>query len=162
MRYCPECGANVEGVVLYCDCCGAELGRDKKFVVCAIFQMPECLHFDSITRKIIKDLQPINSAQYTEILSRIEISLICYPSSILSNENIKETLRYHKKQKCVGMTLLTNYSDFIVADISEKTKLIATTIRHGIDLLDQRMKQNNLDISAFVTHARSALDLYLG
>ena len=36
MKWCPKCGADVEGLLYYCDCCGAFLEEKKSVSLLAV------------------------------------------------------------------------------------------------------------------------------
>ena len=36
MKWCPECGADVEGLLYRCDCCGASLEEQKNAFLLAV------------------------------------------------------------------------------------------------------------------------------
>ena len=67
MQYCPKCQANVEGLLERCDCCGAFLkARKPRFFGCAVYELPQCIHFSSLTYEMIDMLQPENPEKYQE------------------------------------------------------------------------------------------------
>jgi len=60
MPYCPKCGTSVAGDALYCQSCGARLGKTvtEEFSVAAddlIKKVEELIHEGNVTRIIVKD-----------------------------------------------------------------------------------------------------------
>mgnify|MGYP007111756373 CR=1 FL=1 len=54
MKWCPECGADVEGLLYRCDCCGASLEeRKKRFFTCGVYELPQCFGFSSLTYELV-------------------------------------------------------------------------------------------------------------
>ena len=37
MNFCPNCGANVEGLISWCDCCGAPLVNDDYIIAHSLY-----------------------------------------------------------------------------------------------------------------------------
>ncbi len=98
MKYCPKCQANVEGLISRCDCCGALLEQKNRFFTCGIYELPQCLVFSKLTRKMIDALQPANPEAYENFLVEVGIRMVCYPESIFEDGNIKNRL-YHSQKR---------------------------------------------------------------
>lgn len=162
MKYCPECQADVEGLVYRCDCCGASLEEEKKhFFTCGIYELPQCLGFSSLVREMVDALQPANPKKYQTFLEKIGISMVCYPEWMLEDGNIKNQLRYSAVKKYASLTIIVNYNDFVCADREEKASLIAVSLLRGIHLLQTRLRKQNFSIDGLVTQADTILNKYI-
>ena len=162
MKLCPECGADVEGLLYRCDCCGASLEEEKKrFFTCAIYELPQCFGFASLIYEMIDALQPDNPEKYETFLEEVGIRMICYPESLLVDGNIKNRLQYSQKKKYAGLTITVNFNDFVYADNAEKANLVATALQHGIHLLQTRLHKSKLSIDDMVARSEKLLDKYI-
>lgn len=162
MKYCPECQANVEGLVYRCDCCGASLEEEKKrFFICAIYELPQCFGFSELTREMIDALQPTNLEKYEAFLQEVVIRIVCYPKFILADGKIKNQLYYSQKKKSAGMTIVVDFNDFVGADKGKKASLVATALLQGIHLLQRRLNKSKLGIDDLVAQAEMLLNKYI-
>ncbi len=162
MKYCPECQANVEGLIDHCDCCGASLKlRERRFFTCGVYELPQCLGFSSLVYEMINALQPEDSEKYAAFLEEVGFRMICYPEWILVDGNIKNRLYYSSKKKCAGITITINYNDFISSDIKKKGCLIATSLLENLHLLQKRLYKDKLYIDDLVEKADVILGKYI-
>ena len=161
MKYCPNCHANVEGLIYHCDCCGALFEQKKHFFICGIYELPQCLGFASLTREMIDALQPENPKKYEEFIQEVVIQMICYPESILADGNIKNRLYYSSKKKQAKITIIVDYKDFISADTQKKSSLIANSLLKNLHLLQKRLQKNKLCIDDIISKANILLGKYI-
>ncbi len=162
MKYCPKCGADVEGLLHRCDCCGASLEQQKRrFFNCGIYELPQCLGFSSLIYEMVDALQPKNPEKYEDFLESVGISMVCYPEWMLMDGNIRNRLNYSQKKKYAGITITVNYNDFVSADNKEKANLVATALLQGIHLLQARLHKSKLSIDDIVAQAEMLLNKYL-
>jgi len=162
MKWCPECGADVEGLLYCCDCCGASLEEKKKrFFTCGVYELPQCFGFSSLAYEMLNALQPENPEKYETFLEEVGIRMICYPESILADGNLKNRLRYSQKKKYAGLTITVNFNEFVYADREEKASLVATALLQGIHLLQTRLSKSKLSIDDIVAQAELLLDKYI-
>lgn len=162
MKWCPECGADVEGLLYRCNCCGASLEEKKKrFFTCGVYELPQCFGFSSLTYEMIDALQPENPEKYESFLNEVGIRMICYPESILADGNIKNRLQYSQKKKHAGLTITVNFNEFVYADRDEKASMVATALLQGVNSLQDRLKKNKLSIDDIVTQANTLLSKYM-
>lgn len=162
MKWCPECGADVEGLLYRCDCCGASLKEKKKrFFTCAVYELPQCFGFSSLTYEMIDALQPESPEKYGDFLEEVGIRMICYPESLLVDGNIKNRLQYSQKKKYAGLTITVNFNDFVYADNAEKANLVATALLHGIHLLQTRLHKSKISIDDMVARSEKLLNKYI-
>ena len=162
MKWCPECGADVEGLLYRCDCCGASLEEQKKrFFTCGVYELPQCFGFSSLTYEMIDILQPKHPENYESFLEEVGIRMICYPESILVDGNIKNLLKYSEKKKYARLTITVNFNEFVYADREEKANLVATALLQGIHMLRARLFKSKLSIDDIVAQAETLLSKYI-
>jgi len=162
MKWCPKCGADVEGLLYCCDCCGASLEeKRKRFFTCGVYELPQCFGFSSLTYEMIDILQPKQPEKYESFLSEVGIRMICYPESILVDGNIKNRLRYSQKKKYAGLTIVVNFNEFVYANREEKANLVATALLQGVHLLQTRLSKSQLSIDDIVVQAEALLSKYI-
>ena len=162
MKWCPECGADVEGLLYRCDCCGASLEEQKKrFFTCGVYELPQCFGFSSLTYEMIDILQPEHPENYESFLEEVGIRMICYPESILVDGNIKNLVKYSEKKKYARLTITVNFNEFVYADREEKANLVATALLQGIHMLQARLYKSKLSIDDIVAQAETLLSKYI-
>lgn len=158
MKLCPKCQANVEGLVGYCDCCGASLDTQTHLFTCVCHDFPECLGFASLTFSMLDEIEPTDPSQYTGFLEKIAFELFCYPESIINAEKISNRVFFSAKRKYARVTVVVDYDDYVFADQNEKVSLIANAILQGIQLLHGRLQKYKVDIDEIVSQAHSILN----
>ena len=162
MIFCPKCGADVEGLLYRCDCCGASLEEKKKrFFTCGVYELPQCFGFSSLTYEMIDALQPENSEKYEAFLEEVGIRMICYPDTMLANGNIKNRLQYSQKKKHAALTITVNFKEYVYADRDEKASLVATALLQGVHLLQKRLLKSKLSIEEIIEQAEVTLNKYI-
>ena len=162
MKWCPECGADVEGLLYRCDCCGASLEKKKRrFFTCGVYELPQCLGFSSLVYEMVDALQPEHPEKYESFLEEVGIRMICYPEAILVDGNIKNLLRYSQKKKYAGLTITVNFNEYVYADREEKANLVATALLQGIHMLQARLYKSKLSIDDIVAQAETLLSKYI-
>ena len=162
MEWCPECGADVEGLLYRCDCCGASLEEKKKrFFTCGVYELPQCLGFSSLIYEMVDALQPEHPEKYESFLEEVGIRMICYPEAILVDGNIKNLLKYSQKKKYAGLTITVNFNEYIYADREERANLVATALLQGIHMLQARLYKSKLSIDDIVAQAETLLSKYI-
>ena len=162
MKWCPECGADVEGLLYHCDCCGASLEQQKKQLFnCGIYELPQCLGFSSLIREMVDSIQPNNPEKYEAFLESVGISMVCYPEWILVSGKLKNRLYYSQKKKYAGLTIIVNFNEFVYANREKKASLVATALLKGIHLLQARLSKSKLIIDDIVAQAETYLRKYI-
>ena len=161
MKCCPNCGANVEGLLYWCDCCLSPLHPKKQFVGCAIYDLPQCLGFASLIREITDAIQPENPDQYSEFLDEYVIGMYCLPKGMLENFKIKEYLSYWPSKKYGSMKIIVDYDEYIHADKKGKARLVADGLLRALCALESRLQKKGLSIDDMLTRAKTVLGEYI-
>lgn len=162
MELCPKCGANVEGLVHHCDICGASLCTESPppFVVSFCYEFISCSYFHVLINSMVHEIQPTDTSQYEGFLKQIEIISYCFPESLLEEGKIKNRVMYSNTKKVGRITIVVDYKEFVLADVSGKARLVAEALCRGISLLQDRMHKYKFDISDIKTHIHNTLTKY--
>lgn len=160
MKCCPSCGANVEGLVHYCDCCGATLTPRNNLFHRICYSVQECFGLSKYSDEILEKLEPVNSLQFSDFLDRIDFELVCYPDSLLEAGNVKEKVFFSAKRKLARITVVVGYHDYIFADNKGKEALVARSMHRGIQMLQGRLKKYKLSIEDLVSRSEEILRDY--
>lgn len=157
MKLCPKCQANVEGLVNYCDCCGASLDTQIHLFTCICHDFPECLGFSALVFDLMDRLEPTDPAQYTAFLEKISFELFCYPESIILAEKLRNRVFYSAKKRFARVTVIVDYNKYVFSERAEKATLVEEAIYKGILLLQARLHKEKLDISGIVEKADNVI-----
>lgn len=162
MKYCPNCQADVEGLLHYCDCCGEPLETPvKRFFACSIYELPQCLGFSTLVYEMEDAIQPEDPNKYNEFLEWIGISMICYPEWMLKDGNIKNRLYYSAKKKHAGLTVVIDFDSFVYGSQEEKADIVARALFEQISLLEKRLLKSKLSIKDIMNHVEYMLKQYM-
>ena len=159
MKLCPECHANVEGLIDHCDCCGASFDTQRKLFSCGVHDMPECLGLASLSFRILDEMEPENPQQYSDFLKNIVFCVICYPETQAKDKK-KVSVSYSSVKKKAKVTIEIDYDDFVFAPMEDKAYLVANALCHGICLLGEKLKKNHFDIDEIEEKAKCMLKRY--
>jgi len=160
MKYCPNCGADVEGLLHRCDLCYAILDPVYHFWGNAQYTLPQCRYFSQIVREILKVIEPPDVSKHVEYLNLAIFGLVCYTPNMSEHMNIKENVRYYPSKKLATMTAIIDVREYMYATRKEKEKLIANAMHRSILMLDERMKRYKHDITDIVLYAEDGLKKY--
>lgn len=159
MRLCPNCNANVEGLIHHCVCCGALLNFKSHFFKWFIYEFPT--GFSLVLDKVNKELVYLDFPQYESFLKEVEIELFCYPENVVAESRIKQRIFYSAKRKFSRITLVINYEEFLKASMEGKQSMIASALSNGVDMLQRRLQRDHLKIDELVDIVNSNLHKYL-
>ena len=76
---CPKCGANVEGLIEWCDCCGAKLHPKNTLFSRMVYCTGAFFDIDIYLNQIFDKLNNICPDSYADVLQRIEFDFWCFP-----------------------------------------------------------------------------------
>lgn len=161
MKYCPSCGADVEGLVHYCDCCGATLTPQNNLFHRICYSVQECFGLSKYSDEILEKIEAVNSLQFSDFLDRIDFELVCYPDSLLEAGNVKEKVFFSDKRKLARITVVVDYHDYIFADNKGKEALVARSMHRGIKMLERRLKKYKHSIEELVNRSEEILSVYI-
>ena len=161
MKLCPQCQANVEGLIGHCDCCGASLDTRTYMFSCGVHDVPECLGFSSLAFQLTEELEPEDTARFADFLEKVVIELFCYPEAMVIDNNIKNDVYYSAAKKFARVTAVVSYWDFVFADQDKKAGLVARAIHQGIHSLQARLCKKNVSIAEITANADRVLKKYV-
>ena len=166
MKYCPNCSANVEGLINHCDCCGAPLDTRIHFFKWGTVEF--AFDFGDCVNKIMSEIESIDTSEYHEFLSQISFLFYCFPKSTAENGNIKNRVYYSASRKFAGITILVDYGEYVYDNQNHKTyrpfkeriELVAISISRGIHSLQARLREKNLNIDDLTISIDQILEKY--
>ena len=137
MKICLSCGANIEGLIHHCDCCGAEINPQKKFWLWSSF---ECAYdFHTYVNTIMQSLQSMENIEGCADIEEISLGFYCYPDFMLKSLNIKKSVRYSSLKKNVQISMFVNYFDFVNADRVKKKQIVIHAILEALEMVEKRL-----------------------
>lgn len=143
MKLCPECGANVEGLIHHCDCCGASLIPKKESIWrWVVYETGTDFHmyFNSIMEKIQTVEDDVLKKYFTEIF----VCGYCHPDFLVAYLNLKENVRHSTGKKSADIDLLINYNQFVSARKEEKGVIVEDAILRGLETLESRLQKKKI------------------
>lgn len=119
MKVCPNCGANIEGLLYRCDCCGAMLSNSNSVFVQYTHTMAETGDLGSYMSNI---LDIINSSRIYEFfpLDIIAFDIYCYPENMVMKFNIRNKNYVSLRKKKAILTRIICYEEFVTMRRSQK------------------------------------------
>jgi hypothetical protein len=147
MKKCQNCGANIEGLLYQCDCCGASLSNTAPVFV-------QYLHTVAGTGDLAdylkKTLDALNSSDVCTLffpLETIAFEIHCFPENMVCEFHIKNKNYISIRQKRAILTRLVCYETFVCATQKEKMSIIAGIIKEGLIFLCNKLNMNNVEKS---------------
>ena len=137
---CPKCGANVEGLIQWCDCCGAELNPKKTLFSRMTYCTGAFFDIDIYLNQIFDKLDQIPPEPYADVLQRIEFDFWCF-----SNQK-KTGVAYYASRKQAIVTIEVDADGFIYGTKEEKLALLTGEVKAKMDLLRQRLLKKKIYI----------------
>ena len=153
MKSCPKCGANVEGLLYWCDCCLAPLVTTPRLFSCLTFDLPGCYNFGEIANEITDKLNKCSSGWKIKYLQNVGFVLICLPNAMVQDMKISDSVRYYAKTASAKLNVVVNFNEYISATPEQRRSMIATQMYAALKLLQERLinrKLNSIDLVALV------------
>ena len=148
---CPKCGANVEGLIEWCDCCGAELHPKKTL----FSRMTNCtgafFDIDIYLNQIFDKLDNIPPEPYADVLHRIEFDFWCFPIKK------KTDVTYYASRKQAIVTIEVDADEYIYGTKKEKLALLTYEVKDKMDILHQRLLKKKIHIDDLFSQIDEAL-----
>ena len=148
---CPNCGANVEGLISRCDCCGAELHPKKTLFSRMTYCTGAFFDIDQYLNAIFDQLDTIPPEPYTDVLERIEFDFWCYPI------DKKAGVTYYASRKRAIVTIRVDADAYIHGTKAEKLALLTCEVREKTDLLRRRLAGKNIHMDGLFLQIGEAL-----
>lgn len=138
MQLCPNCQADITGLIHHCDCCGAPIHQKESFFRWHAFMTADCGDLMVYTREIFDKLEQISDKEVRDDLKSVIFDIFCYPPEMCKELKLSPSIRYSRKQQALRLRLIVNYSEYITGDPSAKRSYIVRTIQSGIDTIRHR------------------------
>ena len=159
MKLCPHCGANVEGLIHHCDCCGGLLDTTPHlFSWCSV----DFAHdFGYNAGIIMRQIDTTEISPYEEFLSGIQFNFYSLPESVAQSENLRNRVYYSPSRKTAIVTVVVYFNDYVYADVDKKIytakdvrmDMVARAISSGLHNLQARLLKSKCSIEDIVTRA---------
>lgn len=148
---CPKCGANVEGLIKWCDCCGAELNPKKTMFSWMIYSTDAFFDMGQYTDQIFDKLVNIPPEPYAEVLQRIEFDFWCFPTWK------KAGVYYYASRKQAIVTIEVDGDAYIYGTKEEKLALLIGEVKEKMDMLRQQLTKKKIYIDDLFLQIDEAL-----
>ena len=148
---CPKCGANVEGLIEWCDCCGAKLNPKKTLFSRMTYCTGAFFDIDIYLNQIFDKLDNIPPEPHVDVLHRIEFDFWCFPIKK------KTGVTYYSSRKQAIVTIEVDADEYIYGTKEEKLALLTREVKEKIDILRQRLAKKNIHIDDLFLQIDKAL-----
>lgn len=145
MRYCPECGANVEGLVFRCDCCGANLSVTNPFFIQHTIVMNESGDLCNYVNKIFEILNASDLKEAYSPLSCAVFDIYCLPDNIMREHKTHSKHYVSIKRKKAILTRFICLEDFIQMDREQKITAVSKLIKEELLWLLHDLNKENVE-----------------
>lgn len=139
-KLCPKCGANVEGLIEWCDCCGAQLYPKRTLFSHMIYCTGAFFDVGKYTNTIFNKLDNIAPEPYEDVLQRIEFDFWCF--SIKKKTGVS----YYASRKQAIVTIEIDADEYLYSTKEEKLALLTREVKEKIDMLHQRLAKKKIHI----------------
>ena len=140
MKLCPNCGANVEGLIHHCDCCLTLLNPpEKKLWYANTFEV--AFDFHTYVHSVVNKMETIKDIVYWEYFEAIYLDMYCYPTGMVQYLKLKHFVRCSLLQKRVDMRILVDYDAFVQSDKDAKRRMVETAILDSHEVLEKRLEK---------------------
>ena len=148
---CPKCGANVEGLIKWCDCCGAELNPKKTMFYRTIYSTNAFFDIGQYTSQLFDRLDNIPPHLYADVLERIEFDFWCFPIKK------KTGVSYYPSRKQAIITIEVDGDAYLHGTKEEKFALLTREITEKMDMLQKRLIKKKIHIDDLFLQIDKAL-----
>lgn len=121
MDICPNCGANTDGLISYCDCCGCKLNVMQAVFVARIHEYVGTSDVGTVIMDSVKKLNGIITNEMLLDIDKIIIQSYCYPSHLIAEMCLRNQTRIYKKKREAVITILFPYEE---QDASSQLEMI--------------------------------------
>lgn len=141
MKSCPNCGANIDGLVGWCDCCGMAL-LSSEYVVLFEHDYIEAGDIGKYLTNAVANLNKLGLEQFSPSFSRIEFITYCYPAQLVRDLKLTNRIRLSRKARRATVTLVFNYEVYIKLSAAEKNTYVNHTVHTAIlDLFQKKQPE---------------------
>lgn len=150
MEFCSHCGANIEGLIDHCDCCGAPIVLRDELVNWNTFmtQASGDLAFwaNHLFREAVSAVKP----PHLKDIQRIKFELFCYPEEIISSEKIKTSVYFSSIKKLVRVRIVMDFDAYTSKTSLERKRMVVDSIIQGIHIIQNRIPKSEVLVQQFL------------
>ena len=151
-KLCPECGANVEGLIHHCDCCGTLLNPVKTMFHTMVYEAGPFFDIAQHLGVIFDKLDKISPEPYSNVLDRIVFDFWCFPIKK------KTGVSYYPSRKQVIVTIEIDADEYLYGTKEEKLALLTREVKEKMDILHKRLIKRNIHIEDLFLQIDNALN----
>lgn len=148
MNICPNCGANIDGLISWCDCCGASIA-EPEFVVLFEHDYIDSSDIGNYLRPLVTALNKQSLRVTAPSISTIELVTFCYPSALVDELKLKSHSRFSRKDQRATITIVFNYELYTAKSQTEKKAYIVSEVKRAV--LDFFRKRKFTDFTVVQT-----------
>lgn len=153
LKECPNCGANVEGLIHHCDCCGELLYPTQTLFSYMVYEAGPYFDIQLYLNRIFDQLAEIPVEPYQEAIRKIEFDFWCYPIKK------KTEVTYYPSRKKAIVTIQLDNSEYIFCSKQDKMMLLADEMKNKIDLLEARVRARKIECAKLFEQMKEILSL---
>ena len=135
---CPNCGANVEGLTTWCDCCGAQLHPKNTLFSRMVYRTGVVFDIEQYLNPIFDKLDNIPPEPCADIIRHIEFDFWCYPIEK------KPGVSYYASRKQAIVTIEVDAYEYIYGTKEEKLALLTGEVKEKMAVLCQRLAKKKI------------------
>lgn len=145
IKICKHCGANIEGLIHHCDCCGALIHPTRSLFYCTVYGTG--IELCGIPDKL--DL--IDGEPYADVLQRIDIDIWCF------SPKKKTGAAYYPSRKQAIITVELDIESYVRGTKEEKHALLAREIQEKMNILRERIASRHIHMDDLFLQISKAL-----
>lgn len=131
MKRCHNCGSNVEGLIGWCDCCGAAL-TEPEYVCLFAHDYMGSGDITDLLSDFVARLNHSGLEQICPVVSRVELITYCYPASLVEELGLKNRSRFSNKNSSLTITVVFDYERYTTMSKNEKRNYTTETVKNSI------------------------------
>lgn len=151
LKECPNCGADVEGLIHHCDCCGELLYPQKTLFSYMVYEAGPFFDIQIYLNRIFDALAAIPMDSYAVFIKKIEFDFWCYPIKK------KTGATYYASRKSVIVTIRVEGNKYLHCTKQEKIALLVDEIQKMMDQLENRLYERKIDTADLFAQIRMIL-----
>lgn len=151
LKFCPNCGADVEGLIHHCDCCGELLYPKQTLFSYMVYEAGPFYDIMIYLGKIFDKLAEIPVAPYADVIQSIEFDFWCYPIKK------KTGATYYAPRKQVIVTVQVDSEKYLYSTKAEKLELLVDEVHSKMDILYGNLQRRNIDSADLFVQVNNAL-----
>ena len=150
-KLCPKCGANIEGLIEWCDCCGAQLNPKRTLFSHMIYCTGAFFDIGQYTNAIFDKLDNIAPEPYEDVLQRIEFDFWCFPIKK------KTGVSYYASRKRAIVTIEIDADECLYGTKEDNLALLTHEVKEKMEMLHQRLAKKKIHIDDLFSQIDEAL-----